>query len=132
MPAELKEKLEAAASRAKRSLTSEIVGRLEESFGLTFSLPQDLVNRLAFFAHSQGRSVADEIRETLDSLYPQIPTTKDILEEFDELLARAEELDAGDDLLFRKRISEHLGKLRERFSSLASAGFVDRLPKLKD
>jgi hypothetical protein len=54
IPAELKEKLEAAAAENKRSVTAELVARLQESFApSSFSMPET-VKRVASALSGEG------------------------------------------------------------------------------
>ncbi|MEM5419643.1 Arc family DNA-binding protein [Paraburkholderia ferrariae] len=61
IPAALKDRLDEASEQSKRSLTAEVVARLEESFNTGFSKPQATVDdrTLDLFAEKVGQ-VLDE------------------------------------------------------------------------
>lgn len=132
MPADLKDRLDAAASENKRSLTAEVVHRLETSFLENIRLPEDLRRKLQFHAVSQQRSINEEVVEVLGTLYPEIPDPDELLQEIDDLISRAEDLERThqyemkNDSRFQHRISEHIGKLRERLITLLTVEQVDK------
>lgn len=132
MPADLKDRLDAAATENKRSLTAEIVQRLDASFLEVVRLPEELRRKIKFHADGQMHSVNEEILGMLNTLYPEIPQPDELLQEIDDLISRAEELerdhqhDVRTDVLWQNRISEHIGKLRERVVTLLSVEKADK------
>jgi predicted HicB family RNase H-like nuclease len=132
LPAPLRDRLSKAATETNRSMNGEIISRLEESFLETIRVPEDLRRRVQFHAISQGRSINDEVVGMLETLYPQIPDADELLQELDDMIARAEELERTNgyetksDPLFIARISEHIGRLRERITTLLTVDKVDK------
>ncbi|MDG3575708.1 Arc family DNA-binding protein [Rhizobium sp. YJ-22] len=108
---ELKERVTEAAKANNRSVNSEIVARLEESFGENLSLPEDLMRRIKQSARLNERSVRGEILGTLDMMYPGLPSKEELLATLDEFLKRAEDEGLHNDPLFTTRLLEHLTNL---------------------
>jgi hypothetical protein len=70
LPEALKAAVEQAAEENRRSMTAEIVTRLEQSFEEPLVLPDYLVSRIAPRAKQRKITLRAEIIETLEAAYP--------------------------------------------------------------
>ncbi|WP_304620214.1 Arc family DNA-binding protein [Paracoccus sediminilitoris] len=75
MPRELKDRVEAAAKASGRSMNSEIVTRIQQTFdGLVANVPRNLppglLERMTVASSFNNRSLQDEIIQTLLEKYP--------------------------------------------------------------
>jgi hypothetical protein len=78
LPEELRQKLQAAADEAKRTLTAEIVARLEGSFtGRSMPDPEFESVKLAFGYGFATASIHGLLSKIVDALGVQIPETTD-------------------------------------------------------
>jgi len=74
IPAQLKEKVEKAAVRNHRSMTAEIISRLEKSFQhATIEVPNSVLLRSHAASRKSGRTPREELMARLDESF--VPTT---------------------------------------------------------
>lgn len=71
IPEELKKAVEEAADANRRSMTAEIVSRLEQSFRAPLVLPEPLLERIRIYAERQGRTANEEILQLLEREFPE-------------------------------------------------------------
>ncbi|UKE66266.1 Arc family DNA-binding protein [Xanthomonas graminis] len=86
LPAELKARLENSAKEQGRSLTADIVWRLEQSFELSPSLSEDLRRRVAEAASASGRSFDAELVFWLESYMARRAKEEKSIQEFNAVL----------------------------------------------
>jgi hypothetical protein len=101
IPEQLKKRVEASAASNERSMTAEIVDRLERSFDLGLSLPSDLESRIRRVAKGNGRTVEEQALETLKESYPaEMFTVEQLLVSYRiQLASEAISADKRDELI---------------------------------
>lgn len=87
IPEHLKHQIEEEAERHERSMTAEIVARLEESFQGPVVLPEGLRERIRVYAERHERTVDDEVLRLLEREFPVQWPLEDRLDYLTDMLA---------------------------------------------
>jgi plasmid stability protein len=112
LPDELRDKLRQTSDESGRSVTAEIIARLEASFHDSVMLPEALASRVGSYASDHGRTLGEEVVRVLEQKFPA-PRSPD--DRFAEVLAILGGLQSGaeTDSTFARFSVEVLRTLRD-------------------
>lgn len=114
IPEHLKNQIEDAAERNSRSMTAEIIARIEESFQDPVILPEGLRDRVRLYAERHERTLAEEVLRLLDREFPVQWPVEDRLDYLADMLAILK-TGAKDD-----RIGHFMAEMEETLDGLVS------------
>lgn len=114
IPELLKNQIEAAAEQNSRSMTAEIVARIEESFQAPVILPEGLRERVQQYAARHGRTITEEVLRLLEREFPIQWPIEDRLDYLADMLAILKTGGKDD------RIGQFMAEMEETLNGLAS------------